>query len=209
MLDGVWNHVGLDHWAFADVRKHGRNSKYVDWFVVEFDEIGDLEQWEAWDGTNGNLPIFREIQGDLAPGPKAHIMAVTRRWMDPNGDGDPSDGIDGWRLDVANEMGRVFWKDWRELVKSINPDAFIVGEIWHDAREYFDGTAFDAQMNYPAAYAVADFLSIGHMQGDAHSLSARLAEVYSHELSTTSRRDHYGTRSEIFLPLLFHADQSK
>lgn len=185
MLDGVWNHVGVDHWAFDDVRRRGRASEYADWFVVDFDEQGDLIGWESWNGRNGRLPVFRETDsGDLAPGPKAHMMAVTRRWMDPDGDGDPSDGIDGWRLDVANEVGRVFWKDWRSLVKKINHDALIVGEIWHDARAYFDGTAFDAQMNYPMAYAVADWLSIGHMKGDAKSLAARLGEVYSHDLET-------------------------
>jgi len=185
MLDGVWNHVGLDHWAFDDVRTNGLESKYADWFVVEFDEHGNLIGWESWNGRNGRLPVFRETEwGDLAPGPKAHMMAVTRRWMDPDGDGDPSDGIDGWRLDVANEVGRVFWKDWRSVVKGINPEALIIGEIWHDAREYFDGTAFDAQMNYPMAYAVADWLSIGHMRGDAESLAARLGEVYSHDLET-------------------------
>ncbi len=184
-LDGVWNHVGLDHWAFDDVRQNGASSRFVDWFDLDFDDDGRLIGWDAWDGKNGRLPVFRQTEsGDLAPGPKSHIMAVTRRWMDPNGDGDPSDGIDGWRLDVANEVGRVFWKDWRGLVKTLNPDAYIVGEIWFDARAYFDGTAFDAQMNYPMAYAVADWLSIGHMKGDANSLASRLTEVYSHELST-------------------------
>ncbi len=188
MLDGVWNHVGRDHWAFNDVLEHGSASKYAGWFEAEFEDYwgsGQLLGWKSWGGKNGGLPVFLQTEtGDLAPGPKAHMMAVTRRWMDPNGDGDPSDGIDGWRLDVANEVGRPFWEDWRRLVKSLNPEALIVGEIWFDAREYFDGTAFDAQMNYPMAYPVADWLSIGHMKGDAGSLVARLREVYTHDLET-------------------------
>ncbi len=185
MLDGVWNHVGLDHWAFADVIQNGSQSRYADWFEADFNELGELVGWEAWNGPNGSLPVFRQTEtGDLAPGPKAHMMAVTRRWMDPNGDGDPSDGIDGWRLDVAGEIGRPFWKDWRAEVKELNPECLIVGEIWHDAREYFDGTAFDSQMNYPAAYALADWLSIGHMKGDSKSLASRLTEVFSHEPET-------------------------
>lgn len=185
MLDGVWNHVGIDHWAFNDVRKQGDASRFADWFEVEFDDNGKLAGWKSWNGWSGGLPVFQQTEhGDLVSGPKEHIMAVTRRWMDPNGDGDPSDGIDGWRLDVANEVGRPFWKDWRELVKSINPEALIVGEIWFDAAEYFDGTAFDSQMNYPIAFAVSDWLSIGHMKGDAESLAGRLGEVYSHDLET-------------------------
>jgi len=185
MLDGVLNHVGVEHWAFRDVRKRGRSSRYADWFEAEFDDNGELIGWESWNGRNGGLPVFRQLEtGDLAPGPKAHMMAITRRWMDPNGDGDPSDGIDGWRLDVANEIGRPFWKDWRAQVKGVNPETLIVGEIWFDAAPYFDGTAFDAQMNYPVAYAVADWLSIGHMKGDASSLAARLNGVYSHHPET-------------------------
>jgi cyclomaltodextrinase / maltogenic alpha-amylase / neopullulanase len=185
MLDGVWNHVGVDHWAFKDVRQNGEASAYSDWFDVRFDENGKLIWWKSWNSESGRLPVFLQTEtGDLAPGPKEHMMAVTRRWMDPNGDGDPSDGIDGWRLDVANEIGRPFWKEWRSLVKDINPEALIVGEIWHDAKNYFDGTAFDAQMNYPAAYPVADWLSIGHMKDDTSSLAPRLSNVYSHDPRT-------------------------
>ncbi len=185
MLDGVWNHVGVDHWAFKDVRKNGEASAFAHWFDVRFDDNGKLIWWKSWNSESGRLPVFLQTEtGDLVSGPKEHMMAVTRRWMDPNGDGDPSDGIDGWRLDVANEIGRPFWKEWRALVKELNPEALIVGEIWHDARAYFDGTAFDAQMNYPAAYPVADWLSIGHMKDDSSSLAARLTNVYTHDPRT-------------------------
>ena len=211
MLDGVWNHVGLDHWAFQDVVRNGQSSLYRDWFNGTFDDEGRLVGWESWGGHNGRLPVFKQTEsGDLAPGPKAHMMAVTRRWMDPNGDGDPSDGIDGWRLDVANEIGRPFWKDWRTLVKGINPEALIVGEIWHDARVYFDGTAFDAQMNYPAAYAIADWLSIGHMKGDAASVAARLAEVYSHDPETdASQLNLMSSHDTERLASLMHNDHQR
>ena len=182
VLDGVWNHTGLGHFAFHDVRERGSDSPFADWFETRFDEDGRLIGWRSWNGVNGSLPVFRQIDGDLAPGPKAHMMAVTRRWMDPNGDGDPSDGIDGWRLDVANEIGRRFWKDWREEVRRINPEALIIGEIWFDAEDYFDGTAFDAQMNYPAAYVLADWLSIGGpLRGDATVAADRLRRVFHHD----------------------------
>ena len=211
MLDGVWNHVGLDHWAFQDVVQYGSSSKYAEWFNATFDDEGRLVGWESWGGHNGRLPVFKQTNtGDLAPEPKAHMMAVTRRWMDPNGDGDPSDGIDGWRLDVANEIGRPFWKDWRALVKGINPEALIVGEIWFDAREYFDGTAFDAQMNYPAAYAIADWLAIGHMKGDASSVAARLAEVYSHDPETdASQLNLMSSHDTERLASLMHNDHQR
>lgn len=180
ILDGVWNHVGREHWAFKDVARRGASSPYAGWFDAEFDEAGRLAGWSAWDGANGALPEFRQTDaGDINEGAKRHIFAVTRRWMDPNGDGDPSDGIDGWRLDVAAEIGRPFWQDWRALVRSINPDAYIVGEVWFDAADYFDGTAFDAQMNYPAASAIASWLSI-RPGTTAAELAEDLRRVFDH-----------------------------
>jgi glycosidase len=181
ILDGVWNHVGTDHFAFRDVLEKGRESVYADWFRVNFDEDGRVMSYEAWDRPNGGLPEFRQTpEGDLAPGPKAHIAAVTRRWMDPNGDGDPSDGIDGWRLDVAPDIGRVFWNDWRGLVRSINPEALLVGEIWTDAELWFNGVAFDAQMNYPLAYPITDWLSLARDDTDAARFAARVDGALNH-----------------------------
>lgn len=182
VLDGVWNHVGLDHFAFADVVEKGAASEFADWFVTEFDDNGKLIAWQGWNRVNGNLPEFRKVEGeDLADEPRAHVMAVTRRWMDPNNDGDPSDGIDGWRLDVAGEIGAGFWKDWRMQVRSINPDALVIGEIWSDADRMMNNEGFDGQMNYPFAYGVADWLSIGNTKGDAQVLADRLTRVFHHE----------------------------
>jgi cyclomaltodextrinase / maltogenic alpha-amylase / neopullulanase len=182
MLDGVWNHVGTDHFAFTDLQRNGADSEFADWFEAEFDEQGNLVAWQGWGNRlNGNLPEFQQTQtGDLVEGPKSHIMAVTRRWMDPNGDGDPSDGIDGWRLDVAGEIGRPFWKDWRALVKSLNPEALIIAEIWSDANHMLNNQGFDGQMNYPFAYPVADWLSIGDTRDDASIMSKRLEQVFYH-----------------------------
>jgi len=160
VIDGVFNHTGRPFWAFADIEKHGINSAYKDWFFCEFDEQGRLKSWQSWFDT-GSLPKFRqESNGDLVAPVKKHIFDITRRWMDPNGDGDPSDGVDGWRLDVALDVGLPFWKDWRELVKSINPEAIIIAEIWDDAAPYLTGDAFDTQMNYPFAMPVVDWLAV-------------------------------------------------
>lgn len=181
ILDGVWNHVGTDHFAFRDVLQNGADSPYADWFKVEFDSEGRVARYDAWDRPSGQLPEFRQTgEGDLAPGPKAHIMAVTRRWMDPNGDGDPSDGVDGWRLDVAAEVGRAFWRSWRAHVRSINPDALTVAEIWTDAQWWFEDGCFDAQMNYPLAMVIADWLAIGQGTTDAAACAERIMSVIHH-----------------------------
>ncbi|MEM6391526.1 MAG: alpha amylase N-terminal ig-like domain-containing protein [Planctomycetota bacterium] len=172
VIDGVFNHVGTDHFAFQNVLKNGRRSQYADWFYItdwgnpgnwgKPDTVGRPGgiQYNAWDGPNGALPAFaKDPRLGLAPGPRQHIFDITRRWMDPNGDGDPSDGIDGWRLDVPGDIPHPFWRDWRELVKSINPDAYITGEVWSFAHPWLEGDQFDAVMNYQFAMPTLDFFA--------------------------------------------------
>lgn len=160
ILDGVWNHTGKPFFAFADIMEKGDKSPYKDWFYVTFDENGKLKSWESWFNT-GALPKFKQMpNGDLVPPVKEHLFNVTRRWMDPNGDGDPSDGIDGWRLDVALDVGLPFWRDWRKLVKGINPQAVIIAEIWDDATPVLQGDSFDTQMHYPFCKPVLDWLGV-------------------------------------------------
>ncbi|MFI4861122.1 MAG: alpha-amylase family glycosyl hydrolase [Phycisphaerales bacterium JB063] len=170
ILDGVFNHVGTAHPFFQDVLQNGRDSAYADWFDIT--DWGDPQnwgdpstygkpggiQWAAWDQPNGSLPTFRKDPDlGLAPGPRQHIFDITARWMDPDGDGDPADGIDGWRLDVPGDIPHPFWSAWRQHVKAINPDAYITGEIWQWAHPWLQGDQFDAVMNYRFAEAATDF----------------------------------------------------
>jgi glycosidase len=161
IIDGVFNHTGIQFWAFQDIIKNGELSKYKDWYIINsFDDPLTSQnefEYKGWWGTKF-LPEFNRTQKDLYEGPKQYIFHSTQRWMDPNNDGDPSDGIDGWRLDVAREVPIGFWKDWRRLVKSINSDAIIIGELWELSPEFIsENGIFDALMNYNFAYAVNDF----------------------------------------------------
>ncbi|MFO0837701.1 MAG: alpha-amylase family glycosyl hydrolase [Phycisphaerae bacterium] len=174
IIDGVWNHVGNQHPAFLDVKARGKKSPFSDWF--------DIKSWEPFEaagwGGFGDLPAFKKSPTGLASDTlKAHLFAVTRRWMDPNGDGDPSDGIDGWRLDVPNEIPLPFWEEWRQVVKSVNPDAYISGEIWDRADQWLDGRHFDAVMNYEFARPALAW--IGHRQRKlkVSELDRRLREL--------------------------------
>ncbi len=163
ILDGVFNHVGRGFWAFQDVVRNGRGSAFADWFEITdwkaehgaaFSNAdgGIPFHYRAWDRNDGELPRLRHDEAlGLCRPVREHLFAVTRRWMDPDGDGAPSDGIDGWRLDVARDIGEAFWRDWRELVKSINPEALLVAEAWEESRPWLDGTTFDCAMNYPFA----------------------------------------------------------
>ncbi len=167
-IDGVFNHVGRLHPFFQDVVQKGKQSKYADWFEIEaFPDTlpADPEQFgkdggfkfRAWDGPSGHLPAFRKNdETGLAPGPYEHVMAITRRWLAPGGD--QSKGVDGIRLDVANDIPHPFWRDWRKVVKQTKPDAYIAGEIWSEATAWInDGDQFDAVMNYQFAMAAQSF----------------------------------------------------
>ena len=159
IIDGVFNHTSTDFFAFADIREKQKESKYKDWYtILAWNDPGSPKNqkfdWAGWDGHK-SLPEFSEVADErgrktLHPEVKAYLFAITKRWMDPNGDGDPSDGIDGWRLDVAEKVGDGFWTEWNALVKSINPHAYTVAEIWGDASGYLERTQFDAAMNYYA-----------------------------------------------------------
>jgi glycosidase len=161
IIDGVFNHTGVQFWAFQDIIKNQEESKYKDWFIIDsFDDTTTVENefdYKGWWGHK-SLPEFNRTEEDLAEGPKEYIFQSTQKWMDPNGDGDPSDGIDGWRLDVAREVPIGFWKQWRSIVKTINNQALIVGELWELSPDFIsDEGVFDALMNYNFAFAVNDF----------------------------------------------------
>jgi glycosidase len=174
ILDAVFNHVGDQHPAFKDVVRHGKLSRYADWF--------DVTSWEpftyrGWAGF-AHMPVFKKnLHGFASEGVKRHLFAVTRRWMDPNGDGDPSDGVDGWRLDVPNDIPRTFWAEWRRLVKDINPDALITGEVWQRADQWLDGDHFDAVMNYEFAKTVVQWAFDKEKKIPASAAAARFAEL--------------------------------
>ena len=190
IIDGVFNHCGTRFWAFQDVIKNQQRSRYADWFDVKrWDDPAtpqnefDYKGW--WDMKM--LPEFREGEDGFVKPVWDYFFNITRRWMDPNGDGDPSDGVDGWRLDVANDVSHVFWKEWRKLVKSINPDAYIVGEIWDDASNWLTGDQFDAVMNYRFARAIVRFfIDTGASRYSASEFDKELADIrrgYSDEVN--------------------------
>ena len=160
IIDGVFNHVGIDFWALKRVRAEGPSSSYTNWFTIKkWDDpttIEDEFEYEGWSGHKG-LPEFKQNKNSYPESLKSYFKAIIKRWMDPNNDGNPEDGIDGWRLDVAAEVPINFWKEFRKWVKEINPDSYITGEIWWEdyktnklknASKWIKGDAFDSVMNY-------------------------------------------------------------
>ncbi len=181
VVDYSWNHTGVEFWAWKDIVKNQEASKYKDWYsIISFDdpatETNEFE-YKGWLNIS-SLPELKKVntseehrpghpfEGDLHPEVKKHVFDVTKRWLAPNGD--VNKGIDGYRLDVADHVPMGFWRDYRTYVKSINPEAYLVGEIWWEAWPdklmnpipYVSGDVFDAVMHYqvyrPARYFFAD-----------------------------------------------------
>jgi cyclomaltodextrinase / maltogenic alpha-amylase / neopullulanase len=154
IIDGVFNHTGRSFFAFQDIVQNQAQSRFKDWYAVSrFDDPATPQNefaYKAWENFT-SLPEFaRSPDGrDLAPAPKDYIWNITRRWMDPNGDGNPEDGIDGWRLDVVPYMPLGFWNEWNAYVRTLNPNAYTTAEIWTDATPAtVRGGNFSAAMNY-------------------------------------------------------------
>jgi cyclomaltodextrinase / maltogenic alpha-amylase / neopullulanase len=150
VLDGVFNHTGVEFFAFADLKKNGANSKYTGWYNVRSFPVGPVSKpnYECW-WNIGTLPKL--MTGN--PGVRQYLFEVTRHWL--------AAGIDGWRLDVPNEIPHEFWIEWRRLVKSLNPRAYILGEIWDNGAPWLQGDQFDAVMNYRFRSACIDFFASG------------------------------------------------
>ncbi len=142
ILDGVFNHASRGFFPFHDVLENGENSPYADWFHIHGWPLHPYSQshpanYEAWWGLKA-LPKFNTDN----PQVREYLMKVGEHWM--------RKGIDGWRLDVPEEITTPgFWEEFRERIRAINPEAYIVGEVWGDASWYVaGGERFDATMNY-------------------------------------------------------------
>lgn len=158
ILDGVFNHTGRDFFAFRDLLKNGKSSRYKNWYKLKGWNPDGTFSYDGWFG-HAALPELARSENDLHPAVRTYVFDITRRWMDPDGDGDPSDGIDGWRLDVAFCVPHGFWKKWRRHVKSINPEAYLTAEIVTLAQDYLKGDEFDAVMNYMWLFPSVSFFS--------------------------------------------------
>ncbi len=152
ILDGVFNHTGRGFFAFVDILENGEESPYKDWyhihhFPVDAYSAGKARDYEAWWGYK-SLPKLNTDNPDV----RKFIFSVARYWL--------SQGADGWRLDVPNEINDdVFWAEFRRQVKDENPDAFLLGEIWDISPRWLEEGYFDSLMDYPLRDGLIEFLS--------------------------------------------------
>lgn len=149
VLDGVFNHASRGFFPFNHVMELGEKSPYYDWFNIRclpLNAYSSKANYDCW----WNLPALPKLNVNN-PHVRKYIMDVARYWIDK--------GIDGWRLDVPFEIDDDdFWEEFRDVVKTANPEAYLVGEIPYEAQRWLNsGKIFDAVMNYQLAHIILAF----------------------------------------------------
>jgi len=148
VLDGVFNHASRGFFQFNHIMEVGKDSPYVDWFHIHGYPLNAFEgkpNYECWWG----LPALPKLNTDN-PQVRRYIFDIARYWIEQ--------GADGWRLDVPFEIDDdEFWREFRDVVKTANPEAYIVGEIPSEAQRWMAGDQFDAVMNYQITHAALGF----------------------------------------------------
>ena len=189
VLDGVFNHASRGFFQFHDLLENGESSPWRDWFYIDAFPLHPYDDDEpanyaAWWGIRA-LPKFNTDNAEV----REYLMRVAEYWA--------HQGIDGWRLDVPEEIKtQGFWEEFRDRVRAINPDLYIVGEIWADAGDYInDGTRFDATMNYKFTTA-----AIAFAVGTRVAASTQLDNPW-YDISPPIDADGYGYRIQQLLDM--------
>ena len=203
VLDGVFNHASRGIWQFHHVLESGDGSPYRDWFYFDPERLNRKKHWGAYPGPQEikalhhedsltaigyrgwwNLPALPKFN-IYTPAVREFLFGIAEHWTRL--------GIDGWRLDVATEIDDdSFWQEFRHRVRAINPDAYIVAEIWHESHRWLQGDQFDAIMNYDVTKPMLAFfagrhldLRVLHQQSNYHGIQH---SIDAHEFA--NRIDH-------------------
>jgi len=169
IIDGVFNHCGWRFFAFDDVVRYGRESRYADWFyrleypVVRPDNWDDIPSYECF--------AYERHMPKLDTSNKAvmeYFCDVCRHWLREY-------VVDGWRLDVADEVNDGFWRAFRKAAIETNPDALLIGEIWTNASHWLDGSMFQSAMNYDFRKHCREFFARGNI--DAEAFNSRVTNM--------------------------------
>jgi neopullulanase len=183
VLDGVFNHCGRGFWPFHHLVENGAGSPYADWFYVDrqalaagrslqpYPSTDERRQFEAAAAADPNrsgdvslsflgyrawwdMPALPKLNTNN-PHMREHLLGAAEHWL--------RFGIDGWRLDVAEEIDAGFWREFRERVRAVKDDAYIVAEIWREKPQWVSGDTFDALMNYPLTEALLSFTAARYL----------------------------------------------
>ena len=148
ILDGVFNHVGVNFEYFKDVLENQEKSEYADWFYIRQYPVEISEKCYECVGEYKFMPKLKTSN----PKVRDYIIKVIQYWIDYA-------GIDGWRFDVADEVDIKVWQFVRTIIKDKNPDILLLGETWGDGTKLISGDQLDSCMNYIFTDAMIDFFA--------------------------------------------------
>jgi glycosidase len=147
VFDAVFNHSGADFFAFEDIHKNQEKSQYKDWYFIDsFPVEFRKSNYYTFADDIPTMPKFNTANEEV----KKYLLDVAKYWIDEV-------KIDGWRLDVCDEVDHSFWREFKKVVKKNKKEAIIIGEIMHEASSFLKGDQLDGIMNYPFKGAVVDF----------------------------------------------------
>lgn len=224
ILDGVFNHTAVDFFAFKDIREKKEKSKYLNWYYIE-----DFPLVMEW-GKKPNYKTFSyaafmpklNLQNKETAD---YVIDVASYWI-------KECDIDGWRLDVADEIHHAFWKRFRREMKAVKKDVMIVGEIWHFAGDFLEGDEWDSIMNYQFYHAVQDFivsekLSVSSFVGRLNFMKGNLNKSlegylwnfidshdtarFSHSVGNNIKKQKLAAALQILLPgmpMIYYGDEA-
>ncbi len=167
MLDGVFNHTGRGFFAFNDILENGEHSPYKNWYHIHHFPVnaygdGEAADYHAW-WNYKSLPKLNTSH----PAVRKYLFHIAEYWIGL--------GVDGWRLDVPNEIDDdSFWEEFRHRVRNVNPQAYLLGEIWELDSRWVNETHFDGIINYPLKNALVDFLM---QQSAAEQFQVKIKEI--------------------------------
>lgn len=223
VMDAVFNHTGREFFAFEDILEKGEKSKYLDWYFIEGFPL---------EGGSGEIPNFKcfAYHGGMPklnlrnPEVEKFITDVACYWI-------KECDIDGWRLDVGDEISHFFWKRFREAVKAVKKNMLIIGEIWHYAGDFLEGDEWDTVMNYPFYLNMIDLLAdekinvsrfvqnLGYLKGrlnkKCYPLMWNLIDSHDtarflHLCNNNKKKQHLAAAFQLLLPgmpMIYYGDE--
>ena len=222
VLDAVFNHTGRDFFAFKDILENKEKSKYLDWYFIDKfpldTEPGQAPNFKCF-GYYGGMPKLNLKNPEV----EKYVTDVACYWL-------KECDIDGWRMDVGDEISHYFWKHFRRAVKAVKKDALIIGEIWHYAGDFLEGDEWDTVMNYPFYLNLIDLLAdekidvsrfiqnLGYMKGRLNKKCYPLMWnlIDSHDtarflhLSNNKQKQHLAAAFQLLMPgmpMIYYGDE--
>ena len=223
VMDAVFNHTGKEFFAFKDILEKGEKSKYLDWYYI--DELplkgkwGEIPNFLCF-GYYGGMPKLNLKNPEV----EKYITDIACYWI-------RECDIDGWRLDVGDEISHFFWKRFRRAIKAVKKDMLIIGEIWHYAGDFLEGDEWDTVMNYPFYLNLVDLLAdekisvsqfvqnLGYLKGRLHKkcyplmwnlIDSHDTARFLHLCKDNKKKQHLAAAFQLLLPgmpMIYYGDE--